>query len=675
MAAIRKPVGQPKRVRPHALDVDPRSIQLWLSYSEMELKSHNVQHARNLFDAVVQERLPRGAAAERARCAPGLGALDAVGAGRQGVAGVHQARGALRRARSREHNLRALGRRAPRAARVGHKFEEERSRLDKAREVFQTTLEFYGGDQELIQNGVWCHCKMETRLKEYERTRMFYKFALERIPRSKSAQLYAAYTKLEKQHGTRSTLDNTVLGNMTGAITTPGSTTRLGEGVWQDLKDEGVTVEEEAAAAGRIREVYECAVLQVPPSGEKRHWRRYIFLWLDYVLFEEIETKVGALDYARACQIYQTALMLVPYKQFTFAKLWLMFAKFEIWRLDLTVACKVLGTAIGMCHKEVWFKGYIELEVELREFDRAWTLHGKYLEVDLQFPVCHLLTYPPPFDPANSPTWIKCAELEGQLQDCARMHRIFELGVAQSPLHPPPKNVGAKRATRRDHAPSDLCKRILVPAVTNLGEDHQEDKLVWGKQVQDLLVLVVFLGMMCAPSDLRDCRARNLVPGVLACTDEGEAGLNGAVEGFARERTFLGSKVGWNEVIWIVGEGYRTRQHKNGDGLDIGNGKRDKMAMTLGRAAARDAVAIAIGDDFVGEWAPEGRKVARRRCRGGGIDSVDNGNIRCFVVPAPRRGMSRQGFRHDRTHEKRPEKVVRPYARRDTVETSVPVTV
>jgi crooked neck len=41
--------------------------------------------------------------------------------------------------------------------------------------------------------------------------------------------------------------------------------------------------------------VYECAVLQVPPSGEKRHWRRYIFLWLDYVLFEEIETKVGAL--------------------------------------------------------------------------------------------------------------------------------------------------------------------------------------------------------------------------------------------------------------------------------------------------------------------------------------------------------------------------------------------
>jgi hypothetical protein len=82
--------------------------------------------------------------------------------------------------------------------------------------------------------------------------------------------------------------------------------------------------------------------------------------------------------------------------------------------------------------------------------------------------------------------------------------------------------------------------------------------------------------MMHAPSDLRDSRVRNCNPGVLACTDEGEAGLNGAVEGFARERAFLGSKVGWNEVIWIVGEGYGTKQYKNGDRLVIGSGKRDK---------------------------------------------------------------------------------------------------
>lgn len=128
-------------------------------------------------------------------------------------------------------------------------------------------------------------------------------FALERIPRSKSAGLYASYTKFEKQHGTRSTLENTVLGKRRiqyeEELAHDGRNydvwfdyARLEEGAWADLKEEGATAEEMDAAAGRVREVYERAVAQVPPGGEKRHWRRYIFLWLDYALFEEIETKV-----------------------------------------------------------------------------------------------------------------------------------------------------------------------------------------------------------------------------------------------------------------------------------------------------------------------------------------------------------------------------------------------
>lgn len=41
-----------------------------------------------------------------------------------------------------------------------------------------------------------------------------------------------------------------------------------------------------------MREIYERAVAQVPPGDEKRHWRRYIFTWLNYAVFEELETKV-----------------------------------------------------------------------------------------------------------------------------------------------------------------------------------------------------------------------------------------------------------------------------------------------------------------------------------------------------------------------------------------------
>jgi crooked neck len=53
-------------------------------------------------------------------------------------------------------------------------------------------------------------------------------------------------------------------------------------------------------AVKRVREVYERAVAQVPPTrDEKRHWRRYIFLWLNYALFEELETKVSPSPFCR----------------------------------------------------------------------------------------------------------------------------------------------------------------------------------------------------------------------------------------------------------------------------------------------------------------------------------------------------------------------------------------
>jgi len=59
------------------------------------------------------------------------------------------------------------------------------------------------------------------------------------------------------------------------------------------------------------------------------------------------------------------AISNVPHKKFTFAKLWLQFARFHIRRQDLDNARNVLGTSIGMCPKEKLFSGYIDLELEV----------------------------------------------------------------------------------------------------------------------------------------------------------------------------------------------------------------------------------------------------------------------------------------------------------------------
>ncbi|TBU28797.1 hypothetical protein BD311DRAFT_796936 [Dichomitus squalens] len=444
-----------------ALDVDPRSVQLWLSYTEMELKGRNVQHARNLFDRAVT-LLPRidqlwykyVYLEELLQNVPGARQVferwmqwEPDDKAWQAYIKLEQRYQELDRASAIYERWVAV-RPEPRVWVKWGKFEEERGRLDKAREVFQTALEFFGDDEEQIEKAQAvfnAFAKMETRLKEYERARVIYKFALSRLPRSKSGSLYAAYTKFEKQHGTRTTLESTVLGKRRiqyeEELQHDGRNydvwfdyARLEEGALRDVREEGATAEEEERAANRVREVYERAVAQVPPGGEKRHWRRYIFLWLFYALFEETETK----DFERARQIYETAIRVVPHKQFTFAKLWINFARFEVRRLQLAAARKILGTAIGMCPKEALFKGYIQLEFDLREFDRVRTLYEKYIEVRMFPRYTRLFSNARhKFDPTNSAAWIKYAELETQLEDFARVRAIYELGISQTALSMP----------------------------------------------------------------------------------------------------------------------------------------------------------------------------------------------------------------------------------------------
>ncbi len=96
-----------------------------------------------------------------------------------------------------------------------------------------------------------------------------------------------------------------------------------------------------------VREAFERAVANVPPSKEKQFWRRYIYLWINYAVYEELE----AGDFERCRQVYRTCLDLIPHRRFTFAKVWLLYAQFELRRKDVKRARQALGCAIGKCPK------------------------------------------------------------------------------------------------------------------------------------------------------------------------------------------------------------------------------------------------------------------------------------------------------------------------------------
>ncbi|ATY63444.1 cell cycle control (Cwf4) [Cordyceps militaris] len=420
-----KEYARARSVFERALDVHPNSVQLWVRYIEAEMKTRNVNHARNLLDRAVT-RLPRidklwykyVYMEEMLGNIPGTRQIfdrwmqwQPDEAAWSSYIKLEKRYGEFERARDIFGMFTQIHP-EPRNWIKWAKFEEEFGTSDLVRDVFGRAVEALG--DELADEKLFiAYARFESKLKEYERARAIYKYALDRLPRSRSAALHKNYTTFEKQFGDQDGVEDVVLSKRRVLYEELLRENPKNYDTWFDY----AALEETSRDADRVRDVYERAVAQVPPTHEKRHWRRYIYLWIFYALWEERE----GLDAGRARQIYTTCLGLLPHKKFTFAKVWLLAAQFEIRQGQLTAARKLLGRALGTCPKDRLFVGYVDLERRLYEFARCRTLYAKHVE----------------YNPANCTTWIRFAELECALEDTDRARAIFELAVAQDPLDMP----------------------------------------------------------------------------------------------------------------------------------------------------------------------------------------------------------------------------------------------
>lgn len=177
-----------------------------------------------------------------------------------------------------------------------------------------------------------------------------------------------------------------------------------------------IRLEEASSAPAKIRQVYERAIANTPLVAEKKYWRRYIYLWIYYAIWEELEG-----DLTRAKQVYMACLDVIPHRSFTFAKIWTFYARFLIRQGDLTGARKTFGKALGVAPKEKIYKEYIALEVSLCDFERVRTLYTHYLT----------------FSPINTQAWIRACEVERGLGDLERCRGMYEIAVVQEELDMP----------------------------------------------------------------------------------------------------------------------------------------------------------------------------------------------------------------------------------------------
>lgn len=408
-----------------ALDVDHRAIPLWLKYAEMEMRYKQINHARNIFDRAttilprcnqfwykytyMEEMLGNIAGCRQIferwmEWQPDEQAWNTYVNFELRYKEIDRARDIFERLVTVHPEPKNWIRYA--------RFEEKNNRAESARSIYERAIQFLG-DEYVDDKLYLAFARFEENQKEHDRARAIYKYALEKIPKEDNQAIYKAFTIHEKKYGDRVEIEGIITNKRKIKYQEDLAANPFDYDTWFDL----LRLLELEGDKEQVRDSYEKAISQVPPLAEKYYWRRYIYLWIYYALYEELESN----EVEKCREVYETCLKLIPHKKFTFAKIWLLYAKFEIRQKNLSEARKILGKAIGMCPKDKLFKGYIELEIELREFDRCRILYEKFLEYNCQ----------------NCTTWIKYAELETILGDVERVKAIYELAIEQPRLDMP----------------------------------------------------------------------------------------------------------------------------------------------------------------------------------------------------------------------------------------------
>ena len=421
-----------RSVYERAVDVDHRNTTLWLKYAEAEMRNRHIQAARNVWDRAVtlmprvdqfwfkyiyMEEMLGNISGARAifdrwvEWEPDDHAWSSYVRLEMRANQPDRARGVFERWVSC-HNL-------PRAWIKWAKFEEKQGQTALCRAVLEKAMqELYERDH--TPEFFLAFAQFEERAREHDRCRVIYKYALDTLPKSQSADIYQKYVQFEKQHGDRKGIEDVVASKKRFQYEESVKTDPYLYDTWFDyvrLEEEACGDDREPSSLARVREVYERAIANVPPAPDKRLWRRYIFLWLRYAIFEELV----AGDPARARLVLLECRKLVPHKSFTFAKLWVHAAHLEVRQGQLADARKILGNAIGRCPKQKLFREYIQLELQLGEVGRCRELYQRWLQ----------------WAPENCAAWIAFAELEASLGELERCRAIFEIAIGQQELDMP----------------------------------------------------------------------------------------------------------------------------------------------------------------------------------------------------------------------------------------------
>jgi len=416
-----------------AVDIDYTNHSIWVAYATMEMSGKFVNHARNIWDRAVT-LLPRVDILwyKYTYMEEILGNIDGCRRVferwmayepderawytyikfeiRQNE--IQRARDLYSRVTILHHNVNTYLQ--------WTKFERKYGSVQSTRSVYERAL------NELLDDAynedlLLSFAEYETSQREYQRVRTIYQYALDHLSKEQAKKIFQHYVTFEKQYGSIDDIERTVIAKRRFEYEEQLKNNPYNYDVWfdyikmqqSDMKNHSEHI---CNNSNPVILLFERAIVNLPPVEEKQYYKRYIYLWIAYVLYTEVDCNDAV--YTRS--IYQRVLQLIPVKKFTFAKLYILAAQFELRQGDLSTCRKLLGTAIGVCHnKDKIFAAYIDIEYQLGNIDRCRILYERQLQIQ----------------PTHASVWLAYIDLESTLEEYERVRALYQLLINNDDLY------------------------------------------------------------------------------------------------------------------------------------------------------------------------------------------------------------------------------------------------
>ncbi|EUR79054.1 hypothetical protein PFBG_00544, partial [Plasmodium falciparum 7G8] len=291
------------------------------------------------------------------------------------------------------------------------KFEKKYKNIVRARAAYEKCIELLPSCY--IDENFYIHfCNFEEEQNEYERCKKIYIEALKILPKNKSELLYKNFLQFQKKYANKDELHESLLIKERIFYEDELKKNKNDYDIWFNyikLEESNINNINKEKCIIRIRDLYERAISIIPIISSKKFWKRYIYLWINYSIFEELY----AQNIQRARDVYNNIIKILSSYEFTFKKIFILYATFELRQLNVNKARSIFNNALQTIPNEKIFEKFCEFELKLGNIRECRNVYAKYVEAF----------------PFNSKAWISMINFELSLDEVERARQIAEIAI------------------------------------------------------------------------------------------------------------------------------------------------------------------------------------------------------------------------------------------------------